>query len=290
MFSTELQSAVKTIETSDGSRTLVSASTFNRLARAVRNMSIDGGTIGMNPAGGIHLQVIPSGSSGGGGTSYSGPFAMSSTGVAAGRVILFGDGGNQFVNFSATSYANMYNSQSVTSGIVWADIALNSSPFGPSGWNPFYFILSTSSDPVFGTDEFFWPIGTVDITAGTFEQWHFGDQVFTLSSGGGEYNGPWKLVVSGSQIMITGSTVIYAGTATIPLSTSSVTYTSGTVYVILTIGLNAAGTGLVANVAGSNSPQLTQTDTQYQVCLGYYDGSKVEQWQYGEIYIAGRAV
>lgn len=92
MFSTELQSAVRTIDTADGSKTLVSASTFNRVARAVRNMSIDGGTIGMNPAGGIHLQLIPAGSSGGGGgTAYGGPFAVTAENgaitIAAGHIV-----------------------------------------------------------------------------------------------------------------------------------------------------------------------------------------------------------
>lgn len=287
MFSPELQSAVRTIDTADGNKTLVSASTFNRVARAVRNMSIAGGTIGMNPAGGIHLQLIPAVSSGGGGGTYSGPFAMSATGVAAGRALLFGDGGNQFVDFPATAYADMYNRYSATSGIVWADLYKNNGT-----WTYFYFILPSNQDPGFYDNEFFWPVGTIDLNAGTYEQWHFGDQIFTLSSGGGEYNGPWKLeYISGANaVQITGSTAIYAGTTTIYPSTTYVTYTSGTVYVILTVGLNAAGTGLVASIAGANSPTLTQTDTQYQVCLGYYDGTKIEQWQYGEIYIAGRAV
>lgn len=286
MFSNELQSKIKTISTADGSKTLVSASTFNRVARAVKNMSIDGGTISVNSAGGIHLQLIPAVSSGSGGTSYSGPFAMSSTGVAAGRCLLFGEGGDQFVNFPATNYADMYNRYSTTSGIVWADFWLNNGQ-----WTYFYFILPVNQDPGFYDNEFFWPLGTVDLTAGTFEQWHFGDQIFTLSSGGGEeYNGPFKLVFQNGEIVNFTGGYIYAGTTAITPQNNSVPYTSGNLYVILTVGLNTLGTGLVASLSGSNSPQLTQTDTQYQVCLGMYDGTKITQWQHGEIYIAGRAV
>ena len=91
MYSSELQSKIKTISTSDGSKTLVSASTFNRVARAVKNFSIDGGTISMNPAGGIHLQVIPASTGGGGGGSYSGPFAVAAENgaitIAAGHIV-----------------------------------------------------------------------------------------------------------------------------------------------------------------------------------------------------------
>lgn len=71
-------SGIKLIE-DNPARTLVSASTYNRLARAVKNISIEGGEIGVNALGGIHIQVVPSASSPtpSGGSAYNGPFAIS---------------------------------------------------------------------------------------------------------------------------------------------------------------------------------------------------------------------
>lgn len=77
-------SGIKLIE-DNPARTLVSASTYNRLARAVKNISIEGGEIGVNALGGIHIQVVPSASSPtpSGGSAYDGPFAVTvSNGVA----------------------------------------------------------------------------------------------------------------------------------------------------------------------------------------------------------------
>lgn len=289
MFSTELQSAVRTIDTADGSKTLVSASTFNRVARAVRNMSIDGGTIGMNLAGGIHLQLIPAASSGGGGTSYNGPFAMSSTGVAAGRCLLFGDGGNQFVDFLATQYSSMYNRYSTTSGIVWADIYKNN-----GAWTYFYFILPANTDPGFYSDEFFWPIGTIDTGAGTFEQWHFGDQVITLSSGGGggaAYSGPFAISWSNGTATVDYGCII-AGTDQITTNQSTFSSTSP-YWIILTLSRNAAGTGYTYAFSSTTSGGYpAQTATEYKITIGYVNPTSqtVVQWQHGPIYVAGRLV
>lgn len=71
-------SGIKLIE-DNPARTLVSASTYNCLARAVKNISIEGGEIGVNALGGIHIQVVPSASSPtpSGGGAYNGPFAIS---------------------------------------------------------------------------------------------------------------------------------------------------------------------------------------------------------------------
>jgi hypothetical protein len=77
-------SGIKLIE-DNPARTLVSASTYNRLARAVKNISIEGGEIGVNALGGIHIQVVPSASSPtpSGGSAYDGPFAVAvSNGIA----------------------------------------------------------------------------------------------------------------------------------------------------------------------------------------------------------------
>lgn len=78
-------SGIKLIE-DNPARTLVTASTYNRLARAVKNMSIEGGEIGVNALGGIHIQVAPSASSPAptpGGSAYDGPFAVTvANGVA----------------------------------------------------------------------------------------------------------------------------------------------------------------------------------------------------------------
>lgn len=291
MFSSELQSAVRTIDTADGSKTLVSASTFNRVARAVRNMSIDGGTIGMNPAGGIHLQLIPAVSSGGGGGTYSGPFAMSATGVAAGRCLLFGDGGNQFVDFPATAYADMYNRYSATSGIVWADIYINNGT-----WTYFYFILPDNQDPGFYDDDFFWPIGTVDLTAGTFEQWHTGDQIITLpgqggGGGGGSYSGPFALSWNNGSVDVDYGCII-AGTELINTNRNNF-YDTNPYWIILTLTRNSAGTGYTyaySRTASGGYP--AQTATEYKVTIGYVNPSSqtLVQWQHGPIYVAGRVV
>ena len=79
-------SGIRLIE-ENPARTLVTASTYNRLAKAVKNISIEGGEIGVNALGGIHIQVVPSASSPtptpSGGSAYDGPFAVTvSNGVA----------------------------------------------------------------------------------------------------------------------------------------------------------------------------------------------------------------
>ena len=289
MVSPELQSAVKTIDTADGNKTLVSASTFNRVARAVRNMSIDGGTIGLNAAGGIHLQLIPAVNSGGGGTPYSGPFAMSATGVAAGRCLLFGDGGNQFVDFPATAYADMHNRYSATAGIVWADIYLNNGQ-----WTHFYFILPSNQDPGFYDNEFFWPIGSIDTTAGTYEQWHTGDQIITLSSGGGgaSYSGPFAMTWNNGSVTVDYGCII-AGTEQITTNTRTFSLTSSPYWIILTLARNSAGTGYTYTYSSTTSGGYpAQTATEYKITIGYVNPSSqtVVQWQHGPIHVAGRVV
>lgn len=76
MASPALLSKIRTID--DPRRTVVSGATYNPLARAVRYMTIEGGSIGVNPLGGIHIQVLPqtASSPGGGGGAYNGPFAV----------------------------------------------------------------------------------------------------------------------------------------------------------------------------------------------------------------------
>lgn len=84
MASPALLSKIRTID--DPRRTVVSGETYNPLARAVRNMTIEGGTIGINPLGGIHIQVLPQAATSptpSGGSAYDGPFAVTvSNGVA----------------------------------------------------------------------------------------------------------------------------------------------------------------------------------------------------------------
>jgi hypothetical protein len=77
MASPALLREIRTID--DPRRTVVSGATYNPLARAVRNMTIDGGNIGLNPLGGIHIQVTPQAASSPvpGGSAYDGPFAIS---------------------------------------------------------------------------------------------------------------------------------------------------------------------------------------------------------------------
>ena len=78
MASPALLSKIRTID--DPRRTVVSGETYNPLARAVRNMTIEGGSIGVNPLGGIHIQVLPQAATSptpSGGSAYNGPFAVS---------------------------------------------------------------------------------------------------------------------------------------------------------------------------------------------------------------------
>lgn len=84
MASPALLSKIRTID--DPRRTVVSGETYNPLARAVRYMTIEGGSIGVNPLGGIHIQVLPQAATSptpSGGSAYDGPFAVTvSNGVA----------------------------------------------------------------------------------------------------------------------------------------------------------------------------------------------------------------
>lgn len=84
MASPALLSKIRTID--DPRRTVVSGETYNPLARAVRNMTIEGGSIGVNPLGGIHIQVLPQAASSptpSGGSAYDGPFAVTVSGGVA---------------------------------------------------------------------------------------------------------------------------------------------------------------------------------------------------------------
>lgn len=74
---------IKIVETSDPARTLINAATYNHVARALRNMSIQGGEIGLNATGGIHIQVMPAVLGSGGGGTYDGPFAVAVSGNTA---------------------------------------------------------------------------------------------------------------------------------------------------------------------------------------------------------------
>jgi hypothetical protein len=83
MASPALLREIRTID--DPRRTVISGATYNHLARAVRNMTIDGGNIGLNPLGGIHIQVTPQAASSPvpGGSAYDGPFAVTVSGGVA---------------------------------------------------------------------------------------------------------------------------------------------------------------------------------------------------------------
>jgi hypothetical protein len=135
-------SGIRLIE-ENPARTLVSASTYNRLARAVKNMSIEGGEIGVNALGGIHIQVLPSASSPAptpGGSAYDGPFAISydaSTAIATvlGGFIIAGT-----TTFSSPDGQVALGSEGYSGNYVYIDITysgtrLSSSLSTTGDWN-----------------------------------------------------------------------------------------------------------------------------------------------------------
>lgn len=276
-------------------KTLVSARSYNRMATVLRNIYSESLQIGVAPNGGLRLEIDsqPIGEGGGGGDvlAYAGPFAMSATGVAAGKCLIFGDGADVVVNFTATAYADMYNSQSVTTGVVWLDVYRNAST--QNVWTPFYFILPLGTNPGFYANEFFIPVGRFDSTAGTWEQWLTGYPEFFVGGGGYAYAGPFALSLTSANEGTTAVHVepgcIYAGIAKVTTNQANINIAAST-WIALTL---TQSNGVYSySIATSNSPYPEQSSSTYVVTLGWVDADhgSIVQWQHGPIYVAGRAV
>lgn len=279
-------------------KTLVSAHTYNRLAKVLRNIYSESLQIGVAPNGGLRLEIdsqpIGEGGGGDGVLAYAGPFLLTSAGVAAGKALIhLGKTFDKYVivDCPATSYGNMVNTQSLTSGVVWLTVWETITTAQASSWNYGYSILPRGTMPesqfdIWGGDHFFVAIGAFDSNSSTYEQWHTG---YAELFGGAGYTGPFRLYYdsTNSTLGVTQGK-IYAGITTVPLLDSYVNYPGGNCWVVLTVSVS--GTTLSVALSISTTANLTQTDTEYKVLIGRFDGRDVEQIQHGDIYIAGRAV
>jgi hypothetical protein len=110
---------------------------------------------------------------------------------------------------------------------------------------------------------------------------------------GGGYAGPFALTKTGATSVGVAAGYVFAGLIGISVSSTSVSASSST-YVKLTVSYSA-GSGFTPTIAATTSRVTAQTSTTYEVLIGYVtvassNITKIEQYQYGDLFIAGRVV
>ena len=137
---------------------LISALTFERLARLIRYLTLPNGEIGINAQGGLELTVNAT-SGGGGGGEYGGPFAVSydngTITIKTGNII------------AGTSTINVAQSTKTGTGMVYLSLAYSSN-------NGYSYTIGNGPPPPQSASTAIYRLAQV-ASDGTVTQYQYGD-------------------------------------------------------------------------------------------------------------------
>lgn len=267
-------------------KTLVSAHTYNRLAKVLRNIYSESLQIGVAPNGGLRLEIDsqPIGEEGGGDgavSGYAGPFALTDEGVSAGRFVLQNANGLELGYYDVP--ARTYGSMLATSSTGYVSLMVSYLP--PNAPSFSYMISSSPPDATgssFGPAGWLYVIGYWDGNSHT--QYHFGNAYAWYS--GNTYAGPFALT-PGTNVCYIEPGIIFCGTTTLTTNRWQTSFSPSTsLYVLLTITYTNSSYHAALSTSSGYTP--SQSASSYIVPLGRIHDGIIEQWQHGPVYMAGR--
>lgn len=268
-------------------KTLVSAASYNRMAKVLRNIYSESLQIGVAPNGGLRLEIDsqPLGEGGGDGavSGYAGPFALTDDGVSAGRFVLQNANGLELGYYDVP--ARTYGSMLGTSSTGYVSLV---APYLPPNAPSFSYMISASPPDAtgssFGPAGWLYVIGYWDGT--THTQYHFGNAYAWYS--GNTYAGPFALT-PGTNVCYIEPGIIFCGTTTLTTNRWQTSFSPSTsLYVLLTITYSNSSYHAALSTSSTYTP--SQSASSYIVPLGRIHDGIIEQWQHGPVYVAGRVV
>lgn len=262
-------------------KTLVSAHTYNRLAKVLRNIYSESLQIGVAPNGGLRLEIDsqPIGEEGGGGVpSYAGPFALTDEGVSAGRIVLQNANGLELMTYDVPSW-----SYGTSTGYVSMIVTYNPTTKSLTHFWQVSAQIPDATGGSFGVSGWLFLIGYLDGNSRT--QYQYGD-IYAWYSGN-TYAGPFALTPGSGNVCYVEPGIVFCGTATLTTNRWQTSFSPSTsLYVLLTI--TYANSSYNAEISTSSSYNPSQTASSYIVPIGRIHDGIIEQWQHGPVYMAGR--
>lgn len=254
---------------------LISAQTFEKFACLVRNMSVLGGTLGINGLGGIEIDVTPS--QGGAASGYAGPFALTDEGVSAGRIVLQNANGLELMTYNVPSW-----NYGTSTGYVSMIVTYNPTTKSLTHYYQVSAQIPDATGGSFGVSGWLFLIGYLDGNSRT--QYQYGD-IYAWYSGN-TYAGPFALT-PGTNVCYIEPGIVFCGTTTLTTSRNQVSFTPSTsLYVLLTI--TYTNSSYHATILSSSTYTPSQSASSYIVPIGRIHDGIIEQWQHGPVYMAGR--